>query len=410
MDFFADKIADRLGGINFGKETVIYKFEKIKRAKAAAKAAHPELSLIDMGVGEPDRPAHPSIVAVLSAQAGLMENRQYADNGIEPYQQAAAAYLSRIYGITGLNPLEQIVHGIGSKPILALLPLCLINPGDVLLTTVPGYPVAATYTRYLGGEVYPLALTQSNNFFPDFKNIPQDILNRAKLLYINYPNNPTGQVANSSFYRDVVAFAYNHGVTVVQDAAYAGITFGTNPPLSFLSTPGALEVGAEIHSMSKAFDMTGWRLAFLAGNAKLVKAFATVKDNTDSGQFRAIQKAGIYALSHPEITQAACDRYERRFDALIPVLNSAGFTAKKPGGTFYCYVNAPIGTRNGLVFHNAEEAAAYLITHALISTVPWDDAGAYLRFSVTFEAEGPEQEQHIINEVGKRLVALELIF
>lgn len=148
-DFFDDKISDRLGGMNFGKSTVIYKFELIKRAKAAAKLAHPDVKLIDMGVGEPDWPADNLVVKALSEEAGKPVNRWYADNGIPEFQEAAAGYLERVYGVKGISASANIVHGIGSKPVLAMLPLCFINPGDILLTTVPGYPVTATYTRYL---------------------------------------------------------------------------------------------------------------------------------------------------------------------------------------------------------------------------------------------------------------------
>ncbi len=165
MNFFDDKIAERLGGINFGKSTRIYKFELIKRAKAAAKIAHPDIPIIDMGVGEPDWPADSLVVQTLSQEAGKPENRWYADNGIPEFQLAAAQYLQNVYGLQIENPTENIIHGIGSKPILALLPICFINPGDILLTTVPGYPVSATYTKYIGGEVFNLPLLRIQLIF-----------------------------------------------------------------------------------------------------------------------------------------------------------------------------------------------------------------------------------------------------
>jgi LL-diaminopimelate aminotransferase len=410
MDFLEDKIADRLGGRQFGKSTQIYKFERIKRAKAEARRRRPELPLLDMGVGEPDKSAAAGIVEVLAEEAGRPENRWYADNGIPEFQEAAAGYLADIYRVQGIDPSTQIVHGIGSKPMLAMLPLCLINPGDITLSTTPGYPVTGTYTRYVGGEVYNLPLHEENGFFPDFAAIPTDILRRAKLLYINYPNNPTGQVATDEFFREVVEFARQHQVVVVHDAAYAAIVFDDSEPYSFLSVDGAVEVGVEIHSLSKAFNMTGWRIAFIAGNSKAVQAYATVKDNTDSGQFRAIQKAGIHALAHPEITLENCRRYSRRFDLLVETLRKVGFDAQKPGGTFYCYVRAPRGTTSGLEFGSAEEASEFLIKEALISTVPWDDAGAYLRFSVTFEADGVEEERAVVQELERRLADQELVF
>ena len=410
VNFFDDKISERLGGANFGKSTVIYKFELIKRAKAAAKKARPEVDLIDMGVGEPDWPADSLVVKALSEEAGKPENRWYADNGIPEFQVAAANYLEKVYGLKGLIPSENIVHGIGSKPILAMLPICFINPGDVLLTTVPGYPVTATYTKYLGGEVYNLPLLESNSFFPDFSTIPQQILKKAKLLYINYPNNPTGAVATKEFFSDVVAFAKKNNIIVIHDAPYAALTYDGNKPLSFLSVDGAMDIGLEVHSLSKAFNMTGWRIGFLCGNSKAISAYATVKDNTDSGQFRAIQKAGIQAFMHTEITDKTVTKYSRRFDLLVKALNELGFDAKKPKGSFYCYVKAPSGTESGKVFNTASEFSEFLIREASISTVPWDDAGKFIRFSVTFEADTLQKETEVINEMKNRMKLLKLKF
>ncbi len=410
MDFFENLISERLGGRSFGKSTEIYKFEKIKRAKAEAKKNHPDIPIIDMGVGEPDIPADPKVVQILSEEAGKAENRWYADNGIPEFQNAAAKYLKKVYDLDGIDSDLHIVHGIGSKPVLAQIPICLINPGDITLATSPGYGVTSTYTRYLGGEVYELPLLKENDFFPDFNTIPADILSRSKLLYINYPNNPTGQVASKAFFEKVVAFAKANEIAVVHDAAYAAITFDGYKPLSFLSVDGAMDVGIEVHSLSKAFNMTGWRLAFVVGNPKMVNAYATVKDNTDSGQFRAIQKAGIRALNSLDITDVTCDKYSRRFDLLVAALSDLGFDVTKPKGTFYCYVNAPKGTESGERFEKAENASTYLIKEAQISTVPWDDAGAFLRFSVTFNAEGLEEEKKVIDEMKSRLTKLKLVF
>jgi LL-diaminopimelate aminotransferase len=410
MNFFDDKIAERLGGINFGKSTGIYKFELIKRAKAEARKAHPSVPLIDMGVGEPDWPADQIVVEALSQEAGARENRWYSDNGIPQFQEAAATYLDRVYGISGIDPMEQIIHGIGSKPVLALLPICFINPGDILLTTVPGYPVSATYTNYLGGEVYALPLLESNAFLPDLDTIPQAILDKAKVLYINYPNNPTGATATKDFFRQVADFACHNGIVVIHDAAHSALTYDGYKPLSFLSVEGAMDVGIEVHSLSKAFNMTGWRMGFVCGNPKAVKAYATVKDNTDSGQFRAIQKAAVIALNNTAITQRTVEKYSRRFDLLVKALCESGFAAKKPKGSFYCYVQAPSGTTNGEIFTTASAFSDYLIRNALISTVPWDDAGKYVRFSVTFEAATEHEEIEVISEMKRRIDTLGLVF
>jgi LL-diaminopimelate aminotransferase len=410
MNFFDSKIAERLGGINFGKSNEIYKFELIKRAKAAAKKEHPELSLIDMGVGEPDWPADPIVVQSLSQEAGKSENRWYSDNGILEFQEAAALYLDKIYKIKNLNPFEHIIHGIGSKPILAILPICFINPGDILLTTIPGYPVSATYTKYLGGEVYNIQLLESNSFLPDLQSIPQAILKKSKAIYLNYPNNPTGATATTEFFNEVVNFANQNGIVVIHDAAYGALTYDGNKPFSFLSVDGARDVGIEVHSLSKAFNMTGWRIGFVCGNPKAVKAYATVKDNTDSGQFRAIQKAAITALNNISITQKTIEKYSRKFDLLVNALVELGFKAKKPKGSFYCYVQAPVGTENGVEFKTAAEFSDFLIRQSLISTVPWDDAGKYIRFSVTFEADSMEKEIEVIEEMKKRMKKLKLKF
>jgi LL-diaminopimelate aminotransferase len=410
VNFFDDKISERLGGANFGKSTVIYKFELIKRAKAAAKKARPDVEMIDMGVGEPDWPADSLVVKALAEEAGKPENRWYSDNGIPEFQAAAAKYLEKVYGLSGINPAENIVHGIGSKPILAMLPICFINPGDILLTTVPGYPVSATYTKYLGGEVYNMPLLESNSFYPDFSSIPQPVLKKAKLMYLNYPNNPTGAVATIEFFNKVVAFAKKNNIIVIHDAPYAALTYDGYKPLSFLSAEGAMDIGVEVHSLSKAFNMTGWRIGFLCGNSKAVSAYATVKDNSDSGQFRAIQKAAIQAFAHTEITERTVAKYSRRFNLLESALNELGFDARKPKGSFYFYVKAPVGTESGKVFNTASEFSEFLITESSISTVPWDDAGKYIRFSVTFEADTLQKEIEVIDEMKKRMKLIKLKF
>jgi LL-diaminopimelate aminotransferase len=171
-----------------------------------------------------------------------------------------------------------------------------------------------------------------------------------------------------------------------------------------------MDVGIEVHSLSKSFNMTGWRIGFVCGSAKAIKAYGTVKDNTDSGQFRAIQKAAIRALAHLEITDNTIAKYSRRFDLLVKALNDLGFDAKKPKGSFFCYVKAPAGTENGRVFNTASEFSEFLIKESLISTVPWDDAGKYIRFSVTFEADSPQKETEVINEMKERMKVLKLKF
>jgi len=407
-DFIQNLIAERLGGNMFGKDTKIYKFEKIKRAKKAAIAANPGKELIDMGVGEPDDMADTQIVNVLKEEAMKKENRFYSDNGIQEFKDVAAKYMKERFGVE-IDPNTEINHAIGSKPALAMFPFCVINPGDYALMTIPGYPVTGTITKYLGGEVYNLPLLKENNFLPDLDKIPEDIKKKAKLLYLNYPNNPTGALADEDFFRKVVKFAKENNVVVLHDAAYIELTYGEEQP-SFLSVDGAKEVGVEIHSLSKSFNMTGWRMAFVCGNETLVKAFATVKDNNDSGQFIPIQKAAAYALSHPELVTPIREKYKRRLNKLAKILRDNGFFVNEPKGTFYLYFEIPKGTKSGKKFASAEEFCDYLIREKLISSVPWDDAGNFIRFTVTFEAKDLADEDRVISEIEKRLSEEEFIF
>ncbi|MDU2242254.1 MAG: LL-diaminopimelate aminotransferase [Paenibacillus sp.] len=408
--YIQQQFAERIGGANYGKDTAIYKFEKIKRAKAAAKKDFPDIELIDMGVGEPDDMADAGIVAKLAEEAAKRENRGYADNGIVEFKEAAAKYLHDVFGVEGIDPVTEVVHSIGSKPAIAMLPSCFINPGDITIMTVPGYPIIGTHTKYLGGEVYTVQLTEENDFLPDLDAIPEEIARKAKLMYLNYPNNPTGASATKEFFAKVVEWAKKYQVVIVHDAPYAALTYDGLKPLSFLSVPGAKDVGVELHSLSKSYNMTGWRIGFVAGNPLVVKAFSDVKDNNDSGQFIAIQKAAAYGLAHPEITERIAEKYSRRHELLVNALNDLGFKAKKPKGSFFLYVEAPKGVEGGPTFATAEDFSQFLIREKLISTVPWDDAGHFVRFSVTFIADGEDEERRVISEIKRRLGDLKFIF
>ena len=411
--YLQNLFADRIGGAQYGKSHAIYKFEKIKRAKRAAMASRPGTEIIDMGVGEPDAMAFPEVVSKLCEEARKPENRGYADNGDAVLKAAAARYLQRVCGVNGIDPETEVLHSIGSKAALSLLPAAFINPGDYVLMTTPGYPVFGTHAKYYGGQVHNLPLTEANRFLPDIDSIPAGVLAHAKVLVLNYPNNPTGASATPEFFARVVAFAQEHRLVVIHDAAYAALVF-EGKPLSFLSTPGAKEVGLELHSASKTFNMTGWRCGFVAGNALLVRAYGDIKDNSDSGQFLAVQHAAAYGFEHPEITEQIAAKYSRRMSALVEVLKRAGFAARKPQGSFFLYIKAPRAARvrggKRLEFGTAEEVSQWLITEKLISTVPWDDAGAYLRFSVTFVAKDPTDEARILNEVAARLGDVEFEF
>jgi LL-diaminopimelate aminotransferase len=406
--YFQQLFAERIGGANYGKGTEIYKFEKIKRAKRKALAEHPERKLIDFGIGENDEMADPAVRRVMAEEINQPQNRGYADNGIAAFKEAVARFMQREFGVE-LDPVTEVNHCIGTKTALAMLPAAFINPGDVTLMTVPGYPVAGTHTRYYGGEVYRLPLRRENDFYPAFDSIPADIWRRTKLLVLNYPNSPTGKVATRDFYRRVIDLAHTHQFVVIQDAAHVMFSYGERP-LSFLEVPGARDVGVEIHSMSKGWHMIGWRLGWVCGHERIVRAFADVKDNSDSGQFIAIQKAAAAALDDPRIHRQACEKYRRRLSKLVAVLNRCGFHATMPGGTYFLYAPSPKGLRGGQAFPTAEAASQYLITEHSICTVPWDDAGPHLRFSVTYEAPTEAEEDALMQLTEQRLSKLQLVF
>jgi LL-diaminopimelate aminotransferase len=455
--YFQSLFAERIGGANYGKGTAIYKFEKIKRAKREALADHPERKLLDFGIGENDAMASEPVRRRLAEEINKPENRGYADNGPPAFKEAAARFMQREFGVT-LDPASELNHCIGSKTALAMLPACFINPGDVTLMTVPGYPVAGTHTAYYGGVVYKLPLTAENNFLPDLDGIPSDVVRKTKLLVLCYPNSPTGRTAPPEFYERAIAFAKKNGIVIIQDAAH-GILSYDRPPNSFLAIPGAKDVGVEVHSMSKAFDMIGWRIGWVCGHERIVRAFADIKDNCDSGQFMAIQKAAITALDDPEIPKRTRAKYRRRLEKLVATLQRCGFQCKMPGGTYFLYAPAPRGFANAgidqgihdrglrspdvgrgfpdvgrgspdvgrgspdvgrgspdpartgrIEFENAEAASQYLITEQSICTVPWDDAGAFLRFSATYEAADEQAEDVLMAETEARLKNLQPLF
>ena len=405
--WFQSLFADRIGGANYGKGTEIYKFEKIKRAKRKALAEHPERKLLDFGIGENDDMAGPVVREALKREVDKVENRGYADNGIQNYKDAAAEFMLRQFGVK-LDPVTEISHCIGSKPAYAMLPMCFINPGDVTLMTVPGYPVAGTHTKYLGGEVHHLPLLEKNGFFPDLDGIPADIKQRAKLLVINYPNSPTGAVATRDFYKRVIEFAHKHQVVVVQDAAHILLTY-QGDPLSFLQIDGAKEVGVEVHSMSKGFNMIGWRLGWVCGHPTIVQAYADVKDNSDSGQFMAIQHAAATALRHAGDPEGSLRQ-------VPPPAHQAGQRPAKgrlrlphAGRQLFPVCEGP-DRRRWPRLQVAEDVSQFLITEQSVCCVPWDDAGAYLRFSATYIAKDEAEEDALMAETVERLGRLGLRF
>ncbi len=405
--WFQPLFADRVGGAAYGKGTAIYKFEAIKRAKRQAVADRPDVPLLDFGIGENDDRAAEPVRERMKVEIDRVENRGYADNGIAAFKEAAAAFMRRQFGVT-LDPVTEVCHGIGTKPIYAVLPATLINPGDVTLMTVPGYPVAGTWTRYFGGDVYKLPLTAATGYLPDLAGLPADVKRRAKLLVLNYPNSPTGAVATVEFYKRVIDFAHANQVIVVQDAAHVLLTF-RGEPLSFLQVDGAKEVGVEVHSMSKGFDMIGWRMGWVCGHPKLVQAYADVKDNLDSGQFMATQLAAVEALGRPEIPDRIRTKYRRRLEKLVAVLRHVGFQCEMPGGSYFLYAAAPTAAGDR-AFATAEDASQFLIREQSVCCVPWDDAGRCLRFAVTYQAADEAAEDALMAETATRLGGLGLRF
>ena len=406
--YFQTLFADRIGGAQYGKGTAIYKFEKIKRAKRKALAEHPDRELLDFGIGENDGVADQRVLSTMTEEIGKPENRGYADNGIGEFKEAVARFMQRQYGVE-LDAETEINHCIGSKTALSMLPAAFINPGDITLMTVPGYPVAGTHTAYYGGIVHKLPLLAENNFLPDLAGIPTDIRAKAKLLVLCYPNSPTGATATREFYEEVIRFAKENDLVVVQDAAHALLSFDREPN-SFLAVPGAKEVGVEVHSLSKGFDMIGWRLGWVCGHERIVSAFADVKDNCDSGQFIAIQKAAAAALDDPSIPERIHAKYKRRLEKLVAMLQRCGFHCEMPGGTYFLYTPSPKGLEDGTQFENGEAASQYLITEQSICTVPWDDAGPYLRFSVTYQAADEAAEDALMAETESRLKNIKPVF
>ncbi len=259
------------------------------------------------------------------------------------FREAAAGFYKQRFGVT-LDPDREVVALIGSKEGIAHFPVAFVNPGDLVLVPDPGYPVYATWTRFMGGEVHYVRLRRENGFLPDLDAIPAEVARRAKVLWINYPNNPTAALASRDFYRRMVEFAAKHNIIVASDLAYSEIYYDREPPPSFLEVEGAREVGIEFHSLSKTYNMTGWRIGFAVGNAKLVAGLGKVKTNTDSGAFEAVQAAAVVAMRSPQaVVDEIRARYRERMEALVAGLRGGGFDVLSPRATFYCLIANPAG-------------------------------------------------------------------
>ena len=360
-----------------------YLFVELDRMKAEAKARG--VDVIDLGVGDPDLPTPSHIVEAAAEAVKKPENHHYPSSvGMRAFREAAASWFERRFGVR-LDPEKEVVTLIGSKEGIAHFPLAFVNPGDVVLVPTPAYPVYHIGTLFAGGETYYLPLLPENNFLPDLEGIPGEVLSRAKILWLNYPNNPTAAVADREFFAKAVDFARKHNLIVAHDAAYTELYYDDFRPPSILEVEGAREVAIEFHSLSKTYCMTGWRIAFAVGNEALVSGLTKVKNNVDSGAFQAVQEAGIAALSGD---QACVEEFRRIFkerrDVVVEGFKKLGFEVKPPKATFYVWAKVPEG-------FSSADFAAKLLQEAGIVVTPGNGFGepgeGFFRIALTVDKD-----------------------
>lgn len=360
-----------------------YLFVAIDRKRRDAIAAGKDV--INLGVGDPDQPTHAFIIERMRARIAEPANHCYPSNiGAAAFREQAVAFFARRYGVE-LDAASEVRTLIGTKEGLGHLPLAVINPGRTALIPEPGYPVYLSGTIFAGGRPYIMPLTEDRRWLPDLEAIPSDTARDAVLLYLNYPNNPTGAAADLDFYRQAVDFARQNDLIVVQDAAYNEMYFEQQPP-SILQVPGAKDVAIELHSLSKTFNMTGWRLGFAAGNADVLAALSKIKANMDSGQFTAIQEAGAAALAgidRPELHGSRA-MYQQRRDAMVAGLRKIGFHVEPPPATFYIWAGVPGGLDSMTVVNRMIEEAAVVGVPGIGFGKACD---GYVRFALTVDVE-----------------------
>ncbi len=358
-----------------------YLFAEIDKKKEEMRKKG--MDLIDLGIGDPDLPTPQPIIERMKKAAEDPGNHHYPSyEGMIQFRQAVANWFERRFHIS-FDPKTEVLTLIGSKEGIAHIPLAFVNPGDCVLVPSPGYPVYRVSTLFAGGTPYFLPLLKENGFLPKLSEIPGEVAERSKLLFINYPNNPTAAVAERPFFEEVVAFARRYGIIVCHDAAYSELAFDGYRPLSFFEIEGAKEVGIEFHSLSKTFNMTGWRIGFAVGNAEIVSGLGRVKTNIDSGLFQAIQEAGIEALHRfdtpiPEIIR----NYEGRRDVMVKGLREIGLEVDSPRATFYLWIRVPRG-------YTSSQFATILIEQAGIVATPGNGFGeageGYIRMALTVD-------------------------
>jgi len=363
------------------KDLPPYLFAELDRKKEEVRARG--VDIIDLGVGDPDRPTPKHIVDRMKRETAVPANHQYPSyEGLLSFRSAAANWYRRRFGVS-LDPSSEVVTLIGSKEGIAHFPLAFVNPGDRVLVPDPGYPVYHIATLFAGGRSHFMPLLRENGFLPDLDRIPRPVLAKAKILFLNYPNNPTSAVADRKFYRKVLRFAEEHDLIVAHDVAYTEIYFDGKKPMSILELPGAKKRCIEFHSLSKTYNMTGWRIGFAVGNPELVAGIGKVKTNVDSGVFQAVQGAGIEALkSGDEITEAIRRTYRERRDILVPGLRALGLDPVEPRATFYVWIPVPKG-------YTSASFCSHLLEEAGIVTTPGNGFGksgeGYIRIALTKE-------------------------
>lgn len=374
-----------------------YLFAELDRKKEEIMKSGVEV--IDLGVGDPDLPTPDFILKSMTKEIQKGENHRYPSYiGTIKFREAIAAWYLKRFGVSIL-PVSEAIALIGSKEGIAHFPLAFINPGDITLVPDPAYPVYSIGTKFAGGRPYSMPLLREKGFLPDYTKIPEKVRRGAKILYLNYPNNPTAAVATKKFFKDTVDFARAYDIIVCHDAAYTEIYYGNYRPPSFLQVPGAKKVGIEFHSLSKTYNMAGWRIGFAVGNRHLVGGLGKIKTNVDSGVFTAIQAAGARALRTGNgSAKKIRDLYARRRDLLVQGLREAGFDPQVPKASFYIWMPVPKGYRSS-------RFATYLLEETGIVCTPGEGFGkhgeGFVRFSLTLAEKQLE-------EVIKRVMKLKL--
>lgn len=373
-----------------------YLFKELDRQKEEVRAKG--VDIIDLGVGDPDLPTPPHIIEALKQAAEDPANHQYPSySGMDDFNAAVARWYKGRFNVD-LDVGSQVVTLIGSKEGIAHIPLAFINSGDIALVPSPAYPVYHIGTQFADGKPYPMDLLKENGFLPDLKAIPAEVAEKAKMMFINYPNNPTAAVATRDFFESVVAFAKEYNVIVCHDAAYSEMSYDGFKPMSFLEVEGARSVGIEFHSLSKTYNMTGWRIGFAVGCAEVINGLGQVKSNIDSGAFQAVQIAGIAALEGDQTCIEEMRKiYQERRDILVDGLNSIGFSVEKPRATFYVWMEVPDG-------YTSTRLSSRLLTEAGIVSTPGNGFGAagegYIRMALTVNCDRTREAVERIRAVA----------